>query len=461
MSSSRRTFIKAAPFLFATPPALHAAPATSLELRLLTEFENLYIADTHEHFFDELDRVTQHVDFFTLVQGAYVGADLVSAGMPAEASRVFRDETASDSDRWRALEPYWKLVRFTGYAQALQIAVHDLYGGKPISGGAIHEINDAIAKRNRPGVYRFILNDRARIRFCVEDDSCGGCIKIRSSKQNFEYLVLARRFDKFIVPATPADIKELESMTGVSITTLQGLKQAAEKSFQQNLAEGMRVVKVALAYFRDLHFEEADAADAEKDFEALMRQEHPLPQGFRTEFVRPFRRLEDHMFHHVMRLAEAHHVPVQIHTGTFAGTGPVLTNSRPTLLINTFLLYPRIPFDIFHLSFPYQEELGALARSFANVHADFCWANVISPPAARRALDEFLESMPLNKIFAFGGDYKYPELSYGHAKIARRIVAQVLAAKVQNGWCTEQDAVDVGRRLLYDNAAQFFSWRES
>src|SRR2546428_3108031 len=83
----------------------------------------------------------------------------------------------------------------------------------------------------------------------------------------------------------------------------------------QNLAEGMSVVKIGLAYMRDLRFQEVGKADAERDFEALMRAERPAPQGFRTAFVRLFRRLEDYMFHHVMILADAHHVPVQIHTG--------------------------------------------------------------------------------------------------------------------------------------------------
>ncbi len=427
----------------------------------MAEFQNLYIADSHEHFIDEADRVTRRVDFFSLIQGSYVESDLVSAGMPAESLETLHNVRADASDRWRAMEPYWKLVRFTGYAQALQIAVHDLYGGKQIAGETIRDINEAIASRNRPGVYSFLLHDSARIRFCVVDDSCNGCSRIRSSAQNFAYMVLARRFDNFIIPATPEDIHELESKSGIAITSLNGLKEAASKTFQQNLAEGMRAVKSAIAYYRELRFEEVEEQDAQKDFDALMRKERALPQGFRAAMVRPFRHLEDYMFHHIMRLAETHRIPVQIHTGIFAGTGGVVTNSRPTLLINTFLLYPQIQFDIFHLSFPYQDELGALARAFPNVHADFCWANVISPTAAARAFDVFLDSMPLNKIFAFGGDYMYPELSYGHAKITRQTLARVLAAKSANGWCTEDEAVEIGRRLLYENAAQFFSWQTS
>ena len=77
--------------------------------------------------------------------------------------------------------------------------------------------------------------------------------------------------------------------------------------------------------------------------------------------------------------------------------------------------------------------------------------------AARRALDEYLETVPLNKLLAFGGDYKHVELTYAHAKMARWAIAQVLAAKVENGFCTEQEAREIGRMILYENAARLFS----
>jgi hypothetical protein len=75
-------------------------------------------------------------------------------------------------------------------------------------------------------------------------------------------------------------------------------------------------------------------------------------------------------------------------------------------------------------------------------------------------LAEFLESVPVNKILGFGGDYKYPELSYAHAKMARRAIAQVMAVKVENGFCNEQEAFEIGKLLLYENAARLFAWRE-
>jgi len=272
-------------------------------------------------------------------------------------------------------------------------------------------------------------------------------------------MVLARRFDRFIIPAGPSDIRQLEALTDISITTVAALKRAAQRSFEQNLAQGMRAIKIALAYYRELKFEEKSENDAEVDFEKLMKGPTEN-RGFRGAFIRPYRRPEDHMFHHVIRLAESHDIPVQVHTGAFAGSGGVITNSKPTHLINTFLLYPRVRFDIFHLSFPYEQELGTLAKSFPNVYADFCWAHVLSPVAARRALDEYLETVPLNKFFGFGGDYKHVELTYAHARLARQTIAQVLAGKVQAGFCTEREAREIGRMILYENAARFFSWRE-
>ena len=67
---------------------------------------------------------------------------------------------------------------------------------------------------------------------------------------------------------------------------------------------------------------------------------------------------------------------------------------------NLFFLYPRVKFDLFHISYPYQGELSVLAKLFPNVYVDFCWAHIVSPSVSRRTLHEFLEMVPVNKILA-------------------------------------------------------------
>jgi len=44
--------------------------------------------------------------------------------------------------------------------------------------------------------------------------------------------------------------------------------------------------------------------------------------------------------------------------------------------------------------------------------------------------------------------------------MARRALAQVMAVKVENGLCNEQEAFEIGRLVLYQNAARLFAWRE-
>jgi hypothetical protein len=45
--------------------------------------------------------------------------------------------------------------------------------------------------------------------------------------------------------------------------------------------------------------------------------------------------------------------------------------------------------------------------------------------------------------------------------MARRNIAQVLAEKTEAGDCTEQQALELARMLLHDNAARLFSPRQA
>jgi len=447
MSSDRRGFLSQLPAL----GAASAAPRSrSLVDRLFGVFDALEIVDTHEHTALEQKRLSDPADFFTLASHYLLG-DVVSSGLPKSAQDVIADRRASAAVRWKAFEPWWHNCRFTGYGQALRITIRDLYEVEEISASTIDAINERIAARIRPGLYRWVFKERARIRRAIVDDNYNAA----PMKLDPEFFVPARKFDRYITPQTISAVRELESLTGVSINNLAGLKQAMEKSFAQSIAVGMAAVKSTIAYNREIEFREVSEADAARDFEQLLRGAHVLPQGFRRLRERPYRNLEDHMFHHLMRLAEAHNYPVQLHTGLHAGPN-FIANSNPTHLTNLFLLYPKVKFDLFHIGYPYQSELAVLAKMFPNVYVDFCWAHIIAPGESRRALHEYLETLPFNKIMGFGGDYNFAELSYGHARMARRNISQVLAENVEAGIHDENDAVEIGRMLLCDNPLSLF-----
>lgn len=435
----------------AAAAAPSAASSSDLARRLAGGLDELRLYNSHEHLIPEKTRLEQAVDFFGLA-GHYAVNDVISAGLAGDALATVRDEQAPAERRWAAFEPYWNAARFTGYGQALAIAIKDIYGVDEISHGTISRINEVIRNRNKPGLYREVLRERAKIDWCLVDPYWNE----KPARLDQDYFLLAQKFDGFVTPASRKDIERLEGIAGVSIHSLADHKRALAATFEQAIRVGMVSVKSTLAYRRDLKFEEVPDHDADLEFERLLKGGAETPAGFRAHKVRPFRALEDHMFHQVVRLADAHKFPFQIHTGLLAGNACFVENTNPTLLANLFHLYPGVKFDLFHIGYPYQEELGVLVKLFPNVYADFCWAHIISPPGSRRTLDEYLETVPVNKIMGFGGDYRFPELTYAHAKIARSNVAHVLTAKVENGLFSEDQALEVGRLLLRDNALKLF-----
>jgi hypothetical protein len=74
----------------------------------------------------------------------------------------------------------------------------------------------------------------------------------------------------------------------------------------------------------------------------------------------------------------------------------------------------------------------------------------------RRLLHELIETVPGNKILAFGGDSITVEMAYGHLRMARDVGSRVLSEKVEEGYMGEDEAVALGRRMLRDNPAALY-----
>jgi predicted TIM-barrel fold metal-dependent hydrolase len=198
-----------------------------------------------------------------------------------------------------------------------------------------------------------------------------------------------------------------------------------------------------------LSFENVQKTDAERIFNFLLTSKNRPGLG-------DIRALEDFVMHYLCLKCGEHGIRMKFHTGLQEGNGNVITNSRAALMANLFTSYPQTGFDIYHISYPYQDELVTIAKNFPNVTVNFCWMWIINPAAARRALSEMLDAVPANKIHGFGGDFSFVEGSYGHAKIARREISRVLAEKVGEHRFSEDYAICIGHMLLRDNALDNF-----
>jgi predicted TIM-barrel fold metal-dependent hydrolase len=89
------------------------------------------------------------------------------------------------------------------------------------------------------------------------------------------------------------------------------------------------------------------------------------------------------------------------------------------------------------------------------VYLDFNWVPLVSPAVAKRALAEWIETVPGNKL-TWGGDCQHVEACYGHVLYAKEVVAGVLAEKVESGYFGEKVASDLARKIFRDNARELY-----
>ncbi|OPZ18545.1 MAG: hypothetical protein BWZ10_01029 [candidate division BRC1 bacterium ADurb.BinA364] len=102
--------------------------------------------------------------------------------------------------------------------------------------------------------------------------------------------------------------------------------------------------------------------------------------------------------------------------------------------------------------------MNVLGKYFENVTLNMCWMHIMGPEMSRRALREWLDAVPVTKLFAFGGDYQVVEKVYGHLTLARWNVAVVLAESIRAGRMTREQALRVARLWFHDNPKRWYGF---
>ena len=422
--------------------------------RIRAEVEKIPLIDNHEHIMSQEERKDHAVDLSYLLS-PYVCVDMVSAGMAPSLMEAIRfpthrvqpttlpgpvREDMSLEERWRAMAPYWEAMRNTAYSRCFLIAIRDLFGFEDLNDSTYAELSQAITDSRRPGWYHHVLKERAGIELAIND--------VGTTQVDRDFFVPVIRLDQFIMARTRQELAILEQQTDMAIHSLGDFVRAMEKALQGHVEAGAVGIKSALGYFRIIHHEKATQHEAEVVFNRVFSH---LGEGPSWNEAKP---LQDYMMHQVIRLAIEAGLPVQIHTGLTHGR--IITDTKPTHLINLFEEYREAKFDIFHGGYPYSSDLATLAKNYTNVYPNLCWVYLISPEMGRRALHEWIETVPGNKILAFGGDSPCPETAYAHSRMAREAVARVLTEKVEDHYLEEEEALTLARKMLRDNPADLF-----
>lgn len=437
---------------------MSASYETELYRRIHGHLESIKMIDSHEHLQRESELPLKEEVSIGRLFVPYVINDLVSAGMPMEDVPKFLDSGngLSPKERWKLIKSWYEKSWNTVYCEAMRIFIRDLYGVEDLSDQTVDRLTETMRKEIKPGFTRKVF-DRAGIDFALNNPFGPDLVFNPDYEYDCFMVDMIDCFNTFIVTPklevvdglSPFSFGQLSRQSNIEITCLDDYLRVIDFFFERDakVASGF---KIGSAYHRTLCWEDVPRNAVEGTFNRLL--------AFND---RPDRRaieaLENYFLHYLCRKCSEYRLSMKFHTGMLGGNGNIVTNSRAALMTNLFLKYPKTHFEMYHISYPYQDELVGIAKNFPNVTINFCWTHLLCPSVSRRTLADMLDTVPANKIHGFGGDYIFVEGAYAHAVIARREIARVLCEKVEEGRFTEEYAARVGTMLLRDNPIENFN----
>ena len=412
---------------------------------LSTFIDETPLCDTHEHMAKEQQYLDNKPDIIQTLFMNYVQADFEVAGVDADKFETFFNQDDPDvRGRFEGVYPAWQAIQHTGYGEAVRLMakrIYDIDEVTPDSVGAAVPLQEALVQ---PGERLRLLKEVANLDHIQTDDFSWPCLPDASGPDFFFYDMTWCTFCN-----GQLDVPALVEETGVDVSDLPSLRNAMHALFDKYSAVAV-AVKSQHAYHRTLAWE--DRADV--DVEPLLQRHIDDPKALDVDERNAF---GDWCWARGAELCAEYDLPFKIHTGYYAGS-----NKMPLDFIgcgnmcSLLAAFVDTKFVLMHISYPYNDELVALGKHYANVYVDMCWAWSIDPHTSTDFVRKWIHTAPANKLFIYGGDTFNPVASVGYTIQARAGLHRALQAEVDDGLVTEKEAIALAARFMRDNAYDCF-----
>jgi len=415
--------------------------------RLRAFCERTPIIDCHDHTEKPGPR---HDDPIRALFCGYFPSDIQSAGGD-KAAKALDSTTMPLAARWKALEPVWQRTKFTGYGTVTRMVLKEFYGESEITLASLKRIQQKLPDYSDEKLFVKLL-DKAKVAARIEDVWPDVKKVLDGSYKPSPRGRLVIGLPGYHGMGNHDHVQRNVAPLGRTVTSLDEYIHACRQIFEGYKKRGAVAFKDQSAYTRSLDYGNPTRAQAEEVFNWFM--EDPRRNATWPDRIKP---LSDYLFHEFLRMARDMDLPVQIHTGHMAGIRNDIAKTNAVLLTRVLELHRDTRFDLFHANWPYGGELMYLAKNFPNVSIDFCWANIIDPVYCQNLFRQALSSVPHGKVHGYGSDYGgNPDRVWAHASIARDNIAIALADMVEMEYLDVDEAEQVARLWLFDNANEFY-----
>jgi len=423
--------------------------------RLWTEIFDIPLFDVHTHI-DALHMSARGLHDILLYH--MVVSDLYSAGCP-DGSRLSEEPGESEvSGRMERALPYLPYIENTSCYWGVRLILRDLYGwDKPVDAGNWREIHQIIADRYKePSWSREIIKKANITRACTELWRGHGDIAGDVFQYSLEWAFFTRcqwgQYDTALLelehawgqdePGAPLPVTlDRESLrTEKTIRTLDDVKEAI-RHYCARIPYG-KVISAASHLSTDISY--APVTDAQME-EALQNREKAgvKERDIYANYINEiFLNTVETGGNDIMLQFSAGAEPLPFETGSKLRTKTVFE------LASMFARHPKIRFCLFLSSGHQNQAVCTLARELPNVSVAGYWWHNFFPAFMQRVIGERLDMVAANKQLGFFSDAYCVDWMYAKSVIVRKQLAEVLAAKIDQGQYTFEAAIRIAMQIL-------------
>jgi uncharacterized protein len=412
---------------------------------LASFIRDIPVIDVHEHHMTE-PLLNRDVGLARLLRESYAGW---TQKRPSLLSVGGAGADAPAGGGWAEIAPYFEGSGTNAFVRNIVRALQSLHG---LKGPSVTERNWAaldsrIRERHADPGWNASVMERAGIVLAVTDQYTDPLADATAALGERYRSVL--RINAFAM-GWHAESRDHNSNSALEMLGRLGMQP---RSFEEYLETFPRVLdllpglhkvglKNALAYDRSVNFDDIDH-DAARN---AWGKKEPAPAEKKA--------FGDVVIDAWCRLAGERDIPVQMHLGTGRIRG-----SRPLEAAGLIERNPRTRFLLMHLAYPWTDELLGMAFVYRNIWLDLTWSWLLSPNRFPDSLREAVDVLPDESRMMIGGDAWHVEETYAAITIARELVGETLDSCVRAGQFSSPQAERLARKILHDNASEFFRLR--
>ena len=420
----------------------------NLEEMLYQEMLKTPTIDIHTHL--KLANPSAN-NLYDILSYHFVVADLESAGIPREK---WQSERIDVKERVANMIHYLEVCQNTGTYQCLKNLLTDLYGiENPLSEENWGKTYNAVLEKTKDKQWpNKVLKNYANIQHVVVDYGHG----FKENKSFLDPKLYSYTREEGFLVSDYSLIEQVVSYIGHRPASADVIDRSIEAYISESMPKKTKSIVLSVpAYFRVREFGKGEVNRVlsherigySRDLTALSENDRLI--------------LFSYMFHQIMKVCESMGIHVVMSIGCrwdFYNDKTVSTLNNGALqnIADVAQRYKKINFFIISCSYPLNQDLSIITKMLPNVIATGYWWHSMYPEYIGKTLKERLDIIPMNKILGFFSDAYMVEWVYGKLSVVRKETARILAEKIERGYYTEDLAVDIIRKIFYENPQNLY-----